>query len=149
MKKFMLVALLLSIGNAAHAESMAETCASLQVQLEKLGENGEQMMRDMGMGEIIDDCAKEDTQSYKDKMASGTLYCKSGSLCGQYDFQYQSDREKYLSGCNQVPSCPSENITDQCSLNNDKVRGGRGTVDWTIYAYNGLVRDSAANLACN
>jgi hypothetical protein len=136
------------IGTAAQAGELAESCASLQVQLGSMGSKGEQMMRDLGMGELIDMCSQEDTGSYKEKMASGTLYCKSGDLCGEYDFEYDSDRKKYLAGCSQVASCPG-NYSDKCSLNNDKVRNGRGTVDWTIYAYNGLVRDSAANLKCN
>ncbi|MCW8983622.1 MAG: hypothetical protein OQK13_06225, partial [Gammaproteobacteria bacterium] len=82
------------------------------------------------------------------KMASGTLYCRSGSLCAKYDFEYASDRKRYLSGCAQVTSCDG-GYSDKCSVSNDKVRNGRGTVDWTIYAYNGLVRDSAKNIKCD
>ncbi|MDH3353962.1 MAG: hypothetical protein OEL79_01965 [Chromatiales bacterium] len=115
---------------------------------EGAGKSADRMMRDMGMGDLADMCAQEDTGAAKKKMASGTLYCKSGSLCAKYDFQYASDRKKYLSGCAQVTSCDS-GYSDKCSVSNDKVRNGRGTVDWTIFAYNGLVRDTAKNIKCD
>ena len=97
---------------------------------------------------MIDICKGVDTSAAKKKMASGTLYCKSGNLCAKYDFQYSSDRKKYLSGCAQVTSCPN-NPSDKCSVRNDKVKNGRGAVDWTIYAYNGLVRNTAKNIKCD
>lgn len=144
--KYALVVLTLFIASVAQAKGLGAECAAFQAQMDQLGE---QRMREMGMGQLIDMCAKEDTASYKEAMQSGTLYCKSGDLCASYDFQYESDREKYKRSCAQVAGCPTENVSDSCSKRGDKVRNGRGTVDWTIYAYNGLVRDSAKNLQCD
>ncbi|MCW8826680.1 MAG: hypothetical protein OQK78_09685 [Gammaproteobacteria bacterium] len=150
MKQIYLLTLLLSsfISTNLFASSIAESCASMEVMAESAGKSADSMMREMGMGDLADMCAREDTGAAKKKMASGTLYCRSGSLCAKYDFEYASDRKRYLSGCAQVTSCDG-GYSDKCSVRNDKVRNGRGTVDWTIYAYNGLVRDSAKNIKCD
>ena len=131
---------------SALANDMAATCAALQMQLSKLDPANQEALKSQ-MAPILAECDKEDTSSYKESMTNGTLYCKSGDLCAEYDFELASDRKIYEPQCAQVASCPG-NYSDKCTVTNDAVRGGQGTVDWTIYAYNGLVRDSAANLAC-
>ncbi|WP_439136126.1 hypothetical protein [Pseudomaricurvus sp.] len=138
---------LLNLSPLILADDMAATCAALQMQLSKMDAETRRSMNQGPVAEIIKKCSKENTSSYKQAMSSGTLYCKSGDLCAQYDFELASDRKIYEPSCAQVASCPS-NYSDKCTLNNDKVRGGEGTVDWTLYAYNGLVRDSAKNLKC-
>jgi len=137
-----------SLSGNSSSSGLADSCASMEVMASQAGKDADKMMRDMGMSDLADMCAKEDTSAAKKKMASGTLYCKSGSLCAKYDFEYASDRKKYLPGCAQVTSCAG-GYSDKCSVRNDKVRNGRGTVDWTIFAYNGLVRDSAKNIKCD
>ena len=134
--------------SALYAGPYTEQCAMYESMAKQYGKDPYQMMRDVGLGSMVDDCKNEDTSAVLKKMDSGTLYCKSGSLCAQYDFEYASDRKKYLSGCSQVVSCDS-GYSDKCTVRNDKVRNGRGTVDWTIFAYNGLVRDSAKNIKCD
>ena len=150
MKYITTLALILSslISTSIFAASIADSCASMEMMAESAGKSADKMMRDMGMNDLADMCAQEDTSTAKKKMASGTLYCKSGNLCAKYDFEYASDRKTYLSGCSQVTSCDG-GYSDKCSVRNDKVRNGRGTVDWTIYAYNGLVRDTAKNIKCD
>ncbi len=147
MKKIIGLALFLCFAPQAFSDELAATCAALEMQLSKLDSESRAMLKEQ-MASIVDMCAKEDTDSYKKSMTTGTLYCKSGDLCAKYDFEYPSDRKLYEPSCAQVASCPS-NYSDKCSLSNDKVRNGKGTVDWTIYAYNGLVRDTAKNLKCN
>lgn len=141
------VCLYLGLSPAALADDLASTCAALQMQLSKMDTETRKMMQQGPMADVVKMCSQQDTSSYKQAMTSGTLYCKSGDLCARYDFQLAADRKIYEPSCAQVASCPS-NYSDKCSLDNDKVRGGRGTVDWTLYAYNGLVRDSAKNLKC-
>jgi hypothetical protein len=120
-----------------YAGPYAEACANLQNLAEQAGKNIDDLIRSTGVDFMIDECKKEDKTAIKEikqKMDSGTLYCKSGSLCAKYDFQYPEDRKKYVSQCSQVPSCDSH-YSDKCSVTNDKVRNGRGTVDWTLFAY--------------
>ncbi|MBU3068596.1 hypothetical protein KOI40_02130 [Aestuariicella sp. G3-2] len=137
----------LSLSPAVWSDDLASTCAALQMQLSKMDPDTRRSMQQGAMADVIKMCSKEKTSSYKKAMTSGTLYCKSGDLCAKYDFALASDRKIYEPSCAQVASCPS-NYSDKCTLKNDKVRGGQGTVDWTLYAYNGLVRDSAKNLKC-
>lgn len=132
MKKCLLFSLLL-LASLVHASDLAGTCASLQLQVEQLG--GESKAREMGLGQVLDMCSKEDTSAHKKKMQSGTLYCTSGDLCATYDFTHSSDRKIYQKSCSQVTQCPSD-YKDKCTVNNDPVRNGTGTVDWTIYSYN-------------
>ncbi len=146
MKKRILIAILTLLPMPLLANEMAATCAALQTQLSKL-EPADRRALESQMASILAECDKEDTGSYKDAMTSGTLYCRSGDLCARYDFALASDRKIYEPQCAQVASCPG-NYSDKCTVTNDQVRGGQGTVDWTIYAYNGLVRDSNANLNC-
>ena len=147
MKNIIRLALLLCCSHQAFSSDMASTCAALEMQMSKLDSESRAMLQEQ-MASVIDMCEQEDTESHKEAMKSGTLYCQSGNLCAKYDFAYSSDRKLYEPTCAQVASCPS-NYSDKCTLNNDKVRNGKGTVDWTIYAYNGLVRDQAKNLKCN
>ena len=129
----------------AYANDLAVQCASLQMQLEQLGE---QAARDMGLGPVIDMCAEEDTASYKEAAKSGTLYCKSGNLCASYDFTHAADRDIYVSSCAQVAGCASD-YTDKCTVTNDPVRNGTGTVDWTIYSYGAEMPAEAKAGHCN
>ena len=145
MKIGLIFVVLAFFSGISQASEMAAQCASLQMQLKQLG--GEKVLRDMGLGSIIDDCKKEDTESYKKKAASGTLYCSSGDLCAKYDFSNPSDRNIYLASCSQVASCPG-NFRDKCTTNNDKVRGGSGTVDWTIYSYGQEMPENAKTGNC-
>jgi hypothetical protein len=147
MKNIIGLVFFLCFTHQAFSSDLAATCAALQLQLSKLDSESKAMLQEQ-MAPIIDMCKEEDTEPHKDSMTTGTLYCKSGDLCAKYDFAYPSDRKLYESSCAQVSNC-SSNYSDKCSLSNDKVRNGRGTVDWTIYAYNGLVRDQAKNLNCN
>lgn len=146
MKLRIILAVLAMSPLMAIADDMAATCAALQMQLSKLDPADRDALKSQ-MAPILAECDKEDTSSYKASMASGTLYCRSGDLCARYDFELASDRKIYEPQCAQVASCPS-NYSDKCTVTNDTVRGGQGSVDWTIYAYNGLVRDSAADLSC-
>ena len=75
------------------------------------------------------------------------LHCRSGDICATYRFSHLADRKKYAADCNSVSSCPS-GYSDKCSKTNDPVRGGKGTVNWTIYGYNGLKHDSAKYDSC-
>ena len=147
--KYAVIFVCLSLfGSVAQANELAATCATLQMQVDKLG--GEQAARDMGLGSVIDMCSKEDTSSYKEQMSSGTgtLYCSSGDLCASYDFTDSSDRDLYLKACTQVASCAS-NYMDKCTVNNDKVKGGVGTVDWTIYSYGAKMPAEAKKGHCS
>ena len=146
MKNIIAWVLLFSVTQHVFSSDLAATCAALQMQMSKLDAESQAMLQEQ-MAAVLDMCDDEDTASHKASMASGTLYCQSGDLCAEYDFEYPSDRKLYVSSCAQVASCAS-NYSDKCSLNNDKVRNGKGTVDWTIYAYNGLVKDQAKNLKC-
>jgi len=145
MNKYIIFISLLLISTFSQANEMAAQCASLQMQIEKAG--GEEAMRNMGLGSVIDLCKKEDTESYKKGAQSGTLYCSSGDLCASYDFSHSSDRNIYLKSCAQVASCPS-NYKDKCTTNNDKVKGGTGTVDWSIYSYNAKMPANAKKGNC-
>lgn len=131
------------------ANEFAAQCASFKMQIDSLG--GESKAREHGMGSIVDTmnemCKDEDTQKYIDQALSGTLYCSSGDLCGQYDFTHSSDRALYVKSCNQVAACPS-NYKDECSATGDKVKGGVGRVDWTLYSYVGKIPDNAKNGNC-
>jgi len=133
MNKYIFFISLLLIATISQANGIAAQCASLQMQIQKAG--GEEAVRSMGLGSVIDLCKAEEKKSYKNAAKSGTLYCSSGDLCASYDFSHSSDRNIYLKSCAQVASCP-RNYKDKCSTNNDKVKNGIGTVDWTIYSYN-------------
>lgn len=147
MKKIIGLVFFLCFAHQAFSSDLAATCAALQTQMSKLDSGSKAKLQEQ-MASVIDMCKLEDTEPHKKSMETGTLYCKSGDLCAKYDFSVPSDRKLYVPSCAQVASCPS-NYSDKCSLNNDKVRNGVGTVNWTIYAYNGLVRDQAKNLECN
>lgn len=120
--------------SSAYAGPYTEQCAMYEELAEQQGKDPYQLMRETGLGFMVGDCKKEDTSAVREKMKSGTLYCKSGSLCAKYDFEYPEDRKRYEPSCSIAPSCPS-GYSDSCSVKNDKVRNGRGTVDWTLYAY--------------
>ncbi len=143
MKKCFLLGLLFA-ASIVNANGLSETCASLQLQVEKLGES---KAREMGLGQVIDMCAKEDTSAHKEKMQSGTLYCTSGDLCATYDFTHSSDRKIYQKSCSQVASCPTD-YKDKCTVYNDPVKNGTGTVDWTIYSYNAKLPDNIKKQHC-
>lgn len=146
MNKYISLIILLLVSPFTQANELAAQCASLQMQIEKAG--GEKAMRNMGLGSIIDMCKKEDTKSYKKAAKSGTLYCSSGDLCASYDFTHPSDRNIYLKSCSQVASCPG-NYMDKCTTKNDKVKGGVGTVDWTIYSYGAKMPANAKKGNCS
>jgi hypothetical protein len=130
-----LLAMLTALFSATlYAGPYKEQCLSFEQLAEQAGKDVYDLMRSTGVGFMVEECKKEDTSDLKREMASGTLYCKSGSLCAKYDFEYPEDRKRYVSKCSQVSKCDS-NYTDKCSVSNDKVRNGRGTVDWTLFAY--------------
>ncbi|WP_341503916.1 hypothetical protein [Gallaecimonas sp. GXIMD4217] len=147
MKQISLLILLLLLAGQALASELSQRCAEFQTMLDRADASTRAMMKEQ-MADLIAMCAKEDTAGHKKAMASGPLHCRSGDLCASYNFSHAADRKIYEPGCAQVTRCPS-GYSDSCSLKNDKVRGGKGTVDWTIYAYNGLVRDKAQNLKCD
>ena len=145
MKHLFFVVLYSLFSSITHASGMTGACGDLEIQLAKVPADQraemENMLRSMNpaMGKIIDDCAKEDTSAYVEKMSKGTLYCRSGSLCASYDFSHASDRKLYEGGCSQTSSCSTSGVKDSCTVRGDKVRGGKGTVDWTIYSYSGVM----------
>lgn len=154
MKKIALHIFMLSllVSPAAFAELTysADQCASLIALGKQTGEDPYQAMREMGMHDMVEQCQKADTASALEEMASGPMYCQSGSLCAKYEFEYASDRKLYEPKCMPTRRCES-NYTDKCSVTNDKVKGGKGMVDWTLYAYgtSKSVWEDAKGVKCN
>lgn len=136
MIKIILFSLLSLFSPFTYASELAADCGIVQIQIEQLG--GEKVLRGLGLGSIIDGCKKDESATDMGKMKRGSLYCRSGDQCASYEFTHPKDRNLYLASCRQVASCRS-GYKDKCSINNDKVRGGVGRVNWTLYSYSGKI----------
>lgn len=136
MIKIILFSLLSLFSPFTYASELAADCGIVQIQIQQLG--GEKVLRGLGLGSIIDGCKKEESATDMGKMKRGSLYCRSGDQCASYEFTHPKDRNLYLASCRQVASCRS-GYKDKCSINNDKVRGGVGRVNWTLYSYSGKI----------
>lgn len=145
MKKIILFSLLSLFSPFTYAGEPAADCAIVQIQIQQLG--GEKVLRGMGLGSIIDGCKKEENAPHLGKMKRWALYCRSGDQCASYEFTHPKDRNLYLASCSQVASCQSGYI-DKCSINNDKVRGGVGRVNWTLYSYSGKISPETKGQHC-
>lgn len=145
MIKIILFAFLSMLSTFSYAGELAADCGIVQLQIQQLG--GEKVLRGMGLGSIIDGCKKEESITYKKQMKKGDLYCRSGNLCASYEFTQPEDRNLYLTNCHQVERCRSD-YKDKCSINNDKVRGGAGRVNWTLYSYSGKLSPETKGAHC-
>ena len=136
MKAFSILILLLSVFEVQASSAVSvDQCASMEALAKQTGQDAYKVMRDMGLHDLADKCQSLDTTSAMKEMASGPMYCQSGSLCAKYEFEYASDRKLYAPKCAPVRTCRAD-YTDKCEVRNDDVKGGRGKVDWTLYAYN-------------